>query len=107
MIDKATEKVLNDSEKLQELIKSDGWAIARKMLWTRITSLSDVLSLDSSDPQKLAFDIAVRQKLVQELIGWFKEVEGTAKQGMDNKELMLKYREEEYTVFFDKSNPTE
>ena len=99
---KETAKILSDGQKIEDFVKSDGWKLARKMLYDKLITLDSIASVPKTgltDEQKLR-EYDVREGVVAIILEWIKEVEGSAEQNQSNKDLMKDIRKESIIQYF-------
>lgn len=94
MIDTETQKVLSEGDQLKYLTEQSGWGIVKRKLMDKIMDLGSVLGLDSTDPHKLAIEIAARQLATKILIDWFGEIEGKVDQHKANVDILNSLKDE-------------
>jgi hypothetical protein len=79
-LDKKTEKLLGESERLKSLIESTGWGEAKAMLVKKCALLAtDTIDTSQRTDQQIAQEIRERQSVVKMILTWLAEVEGQAR----------------------------
>jgi len=86
MNDPETNKILNDQDKLRELVGHEGWQVARRLMADKILDLQDAFKLEDRTATVMLQDLRARKKAAMILWDWLKEIEGSATQSIDNKQ---------------------
>ncbi len=90
-MDKDTQNVMTDGERLRLLCQHEGWDVARKKLIEKITQLQTTIGLKMTDPQQMFIEVQARTLAAEMLFDWFKnDIEGTAEQHINNASLSKK-----------------
>ena len=76
-MDTDTKKIVGDNKFLQEMIDHEGWKIARQLFTQKIVELSNILSLEETDPNKLMIEIQARRYATNLLWDFIREIEGS------------------------------
>ena len=95
-MDKDTRNALSDADYLREMTGTEGWRIAKKRFFDKINELSDILSFDNLDPQKLMLQIASHQQAIKQMIDWLGSIEGDVAQEKNYNEILQKEKENSY-----------
>lgn len=86
-MDQDTKKVLTDQDLLRELVSHQGWKVARKILAEKILDLQNAFNIDERTATTMLRDLQARKYAATLLFDLIREIEGTAAQAEDNKEL--------------------
>jgi len=98
------QKLLDDGSKLQALVSSDGWDIARKMLLKKLAAMDSISSLDSSLSREDALrEYDVRRGIIETILMWLSDVEGSAHQHSDYMNAITKERNDEYIQIYEEN----
>lgn len=89
-----TQHVLSEGEHLANLVKSDGWAVARRKLLERIIAIGDIFQL--TDKENLKEELGARQIAIEILRDFLRDVEGSANQYKNNAEFFRQIQEDNY-----------
>mgnify|MGYP001570457057 CR=1 FL=1 len=89
MLDKDTQKLMTEEDWLLDLVRHPGWKVAKKKFSERIMSAGDVFQIESLK------DLYARRHAIRLLYDWLQDVEGTAAQNEDHREVFKRLREEE------------
>lgn len=84
MIDKETQKVLTDGEKLKLLSEHDGFAILEKIVHDKVATLQSIFNIDDSKPDRVISEIIGRKLASQLLTEFWDEVVGRVAQHKAN-----------------------
>jgi hypothetical protein len=85
-LDSATKIVLSDGEKIEALVRSDAWALVKQKLNERIVQIGNIMTLGRDEQGKptnvenLIAELGARQMVVEIILDWLRDVEGTAEQ---------------------------
>lgn len=85
-LDKETQKIFDQGDKLKSLVESSGWAIARDMLMKKIGQQLNIADIgtQSANPIDVVLIIGIRQETAKTLLSWLHEIEGTVEQHKAN-----------------------
>lgn len=100
MIDQETARRIKEGTEIKEMIKSEGWILAKRMLMTEITSLSDIMRYSNTSPDTLFTEIAANQQAIKVLLEWLRKVEGLAETIDHYKQSLVETQTEEYIKRF-------
>jgi len=89
--DKETLQVLSDGEKLTQLTKSDGWAIARAKFVDKVLDLQSIMNLPQDNLEAALIDIKARKLAIEILQEFFSEIEGASEQHKEVEEATRGY----------------
>ena len=84
--DKETSDVLSDGDKLLDLVKSEGWGIAKRRLHESVLAINNILTISGKDPANIAIELSARQVAIQTILDWINDIEGSAAQHKGHKE---------------------
>jgi len=87
-LDKDTQKVLNEGERLKSLVENTGWELAKAKLTEKILDLQSIKNLSGVTPEEVVSEIKARNTAVDILMEWLKEIEGSAEQYAGNKVIL-------------------
>ena len=79
-LDKETYQLAKEQEKYKQLVDSDGWAEARKLLLDKLAEMTSVMNIETTNPEEILVEIGARQLARNVMLEWIQEVEGTAAQ---------------------------
>ena len=77
--DQETQKILTEGEHLLNLVKGEGWQIARKRLFGAmddVDSIQNIDDLESKDNAKIVAEMLARKIAIDLVKGWFDEIDG-------------------------------
>ena len=75
-IDPETDRVLTEGEALSNLVKGDGWQIARRMLYEDMNSVASVMNMEPQpDATKALVELEARKIAIETIQGWFKNID--------------------------------
>jgi hypothetical protein len=77
-MDKETEKILHQGEKLSHLVQSQEWKEALTRLEQLISSQLTILTLPQLSPEQLTIEVEARRKAANLVNEWVEQVIGTA-----------------------------
>lgn len=85
-MDKETKKILDEGKVLKEFISHEGYVIAKAKLFSRVSGLIDIHTIDMNvTPEHLAIELKARQKASQTILDWIRvDIEGTVQQAETN-----------------------
>lgn len=83
-LDPETSRIKAISKSLQELIKHDGWDIARARLTDRILELQNAFNIEDKSPEEMFIELRANKKASIILFDWLKDIEGTVDQTQTN-----------------------
>lgn len=101
-LDKDTQKILSDGEKMEEFVKGEGWALAKKKLYDRLITLDSISSVPKKGftPERRLKEFEIREGVVSVILDWISDIEGTAQSAKHNREAMREVREDSIVQFF-------
>lgn len=70
--DAETKQIITAAEHVVSLIESQGWAIVKEKLDTKILDLQNISNIDMSKPETLSVQVAARVLAAQLLFEWLK-----------------------------------
>ena len=100
-LDKETQKLLNEHEKIAEFTKSEAWHTIKGKLvhyMAKIDSLTEIP--EGLDPDQMFMEMKIRHGAISLVQQWLKEIEGISNQSEYLKDAMYKVREETIVQFF-------
>lgn len=102
MIDKETSDILNESEKIERFIDSEGWKIVKKKLFDKLITLDSISGVPKNkSSDDLLKDFMIREGVVSMIIEWVKDIEGEAVKSKHNKKFVEQLRKESILQYFD------
>lgn len=100
-LDKETQKVMSQGQKIADFVNSDSWQLIRKKLYDKLITIDSIMEIPSnmSNEQRLQ-EIGIRAGAVSLILDWIKEIEGTAAQHKNNVEAFSEIRKESIVQYF-------
>lgn len=83
-MDKETYDVLSEEKKIEQLVKSEEWALVRKKFIDAVLDLQSIRNIQLTDPQSVAIEVQSRNLAVNILMEWMQDVEGTAEKSKNS-----------------------
>jgi len=79
-LDKDTQKVITEGEKISRFVDSDDWKLIKGKLFQKIALLNaiDSIPLEKLNSEELAKTVRERASVVDIVVGWINEIEGTS-----------------------------
>ena len=87
-LDRETTEIVSEQKKLQSLTGHEGWSIIHTKFTEKILSLQNAFDIEVGDAQKMLIDLQSRKIASALLFDFLREIEGTASQAEDNKEIL-------------------
>lgn len=89
-MDKDTRKSIEDGQKVEDWINSEGWQVVKRKLLAKLATLSSVraIPLESRSAEAIGLDALTRAGAVEMILEWINEIEGQAVQSHYNREQM-------------------
>jgi hypothetical protein len=72
-----TKKILSESEELSSMLKSRGWAVAKRMLLDRMADMGSLLNLEERDPVRLFQLVGAKQEAIKMVIEWINSLDNS------------------------------
>jgi hypothetical protein len=93
-----TREVLSEGEKLHDLVRSEGWQLAKRKLLTEVADITNVLTLVTKGRavNDMIVELAGRQLAAATVLDWLKGIEGDAEQYKTNSDTLRDIRNEGY-----------
>jgi hypothetical protein len=93
-----TKKVLTQGEELHNLVRSEGWQMAKRKLLSDVANFTNVLTLETKNRavNDIIVEMAGRQLAAATVLDWIKDIEGSAEQYKVNTDTLREIREEGY-----------
>ena len=85
--DKATAKILSETEELDLMVRGTGWSIARRRLILGASDLLNISFIKTEDPIALSAEIKARKMAADYLLAFINDIEGEAKRNRGLQEL--------------------
>jgi len=101
-LDKETERAMHEGTELQNMVGSEGWAIAKQMLVQKLAILDSVSSLPIGGElsfEEIGKQAAYRAHVVSVITEWLNEIEGRLDQDEQQKSTLRVETEEEIIRF--------
>lgn len=92
-LDKQTQKIMTEQEKVSDWVKSEGWQIVKQKLYHKLGELNSIVSIPTdvfSKPAELNNEIAQRYNAIALVQSWIKEIEGIANKNDFDKRALQK-----------------
>lgn len=89
-------KVENHGRAMSDLVHSESWAIARKMLTDMIVELQWIGNIEGATAEERDADAKSKQKAVDILFAWLQDIEGDASQFANNADLINNVKSDIY-----------
>lgn len=105
-MDRQTERIFSEGEKLKALTENSGWAIARTKLLKKAASLMNIMDITNPDPNNIATVVGIRQETAKALLAWLNEIEGTVEQHKANGDAFAGIKDE-YIININDLEPEE
>lgn len=83
-MDKETYDVLSEEKKIEQLVKSEEWALVRKKFIDAVLDLQSIRNIQLTDSQSVAIEVQSRNLAVNILMEWMQDVEGTAEKSKNS-----------------------
>lgn len=87
-MDSETKKVIGEQKGLQSLVSHESWGVARQKLIDKILDLQNAFNILDVDEKSMFIDLKARKIATEILVEWLREVEGTAQEAVENKDLI-------------------
>ena len=95
-INKETGDVLSKGQKIANFVNSDDWIMIKGTLLTKLIDFDSIKSieLDKKTPTELGEEIRTRKAVVDVVLDWIKDIEGSADQYKKNAEALYNNNDE-------------
>lgn len=90
-MDNETKKIVSEQVELKSFTESKAWGIIRVKYTEKVLALQNAFEINTDDPQKMLIDLQARKLASSILFDFLREIEGTAAQAEDNKDLDKPY----------------
>ena len=84
-MDKETQDILSEQHRLETLVGSEGWSVARDKLVQKVLDLQNAFNINETSAELMLIDLKARKIATQVLYDWLRDVEGTAQSAESNK----------------------
>lgn len=91
MEDKETLQIISEQKTIANLVGHDGWKIARQKFVDKMLDLQNAFNIEDTDPTKMLIDLQARKMATGILHDFLREIEGTAQQAFENKNIDKSY----------------
>jgi hypothetical protein len=99
MKDKELQTAINEMEVVENLVASEGWKRAKKILLEKIVQLDSLSGIDKSKPPaEVVAEMAAREGAIALIFEWLREIEGKASQAKSTKEILMNSKRDEILV---------
>lgn len=101
--DRETMEVLEHGKRVQELVSSELWKLAKDELFkivSEISTIEKIPNIESMNDEALAKEIRIRNGSISIVMQWIRQLEGTANQYQNNKRAIEKVNLDEIVRTF-------
>lgn len=102
-VDKDTQKVLSEGEKITNLVDSDEWKTARKKLYDKLITLDSLSGVpkEGKTNEDIINELKVREGVVSIILAWIKEIEGIKTKHQFDKKMFEEIRKDSILQYFE------
>jgi len=93
-LDKETQKMLSDGEKIADFVNSSAWKLVKDKLVNRLITLDSISSMPTMDKDEFYVQAKIREGVVSIITEWIRDIEGDAEKHKSNKQAFSSMREE-------------
>lgn len=79
-LDKETQKILNDGQKIENFVESDDWKLIKKKLYSKLITFDSISGIvdDKKSMEEIGKEAIQRDAVVDIILKWIQEIESEA-----------------------------
>ncbi len=102
-LDKETTKVFEDGQKMQDFVENDGWKLVKRKLFDKLITFDSISGVpkDKKSLEEIGKEAVMREAVVDIIIQWIQEVEGTVNQHKSSRKVIEEIRADSIIQYFE------